>query len=311
MTTLSILNTPLKPTVPSPTSPGTLSGTSAYSLKWRQKQLRLELSPAATHPVLPPLKDAQSLTECLQRSPVRLVRVTPNIGVAELERWANACEASNKAIFLQIPSTAELPKKKNGLRWWLKRLVDWSAAAILLLILGPLLLALGLLVLVQSPGPVFFRQWRVGERGQLFRILKFRTMVVGAEHLHQQVMGNQAGLHKREDDPRITPIGRWMRKYSLDELPQLINVLRGEMSFVGPRPWALYDAVRMSPSLRHRLNALPGITGIWQVMARSTLRDIDAVNRIDLSYLSAWSLGQDFKILLLTIPKVLSGFGAY
>jgi lipopolysaccharide/colanic/teichoic acid biosynthesis glycosyltransferase len=136
-------------------------------------------------------------------------------------------------------------------------------------------------------------------------------MVTGAELYHHQVMGHQAGLHKCENDPRVTPIGRWMRKYSLDELPQLFNVLRGEMSLVGPRPWALYDAVRLSPAVRQRLNALPGITGIWQVTGRSHLRDLDAVNRVDLRYMGNWSLRQDFKILLLTVPKVLSGFGAF
>jgi len=197
------------------------------------------------------------------------------------------------------------------LKWWLKRLVDWSAAALLMLVVGPLMLGLSVLMLMQSPGSIFFSQWRVGERGKLFRILKFRTMVTGAELYHHQVMGHQAGLHKCEDDPRVTPIGRWMRKYSLDELPQLINVLRGEMSLVGPRPWALYDAVRLSPSVRQRLNALPGITGIWQVTGRSHLRDLDAVNRVDLRYLGNWSLREDFKILLLTVPKVLSGFGAF
>lgn len=173
------------------------------------------------------------------------------------------------------------------------------------------MLGLMLLMQVYSPGPIFFQQWRVGERGKLFRVLKFRTMMVDAEKLHHQVMGNQKGLHKREDDPRVTPLGRWLRKYSLDELPQLINVLRGEMSLVGPRPWALYDAVRISPEGQKRLRALPGITGVWQVEARSNLLELEAVNRCDLEYLRTWSLWGDLKILLLTLPKVLSGFGAY
>jgi lipopolysaccharide/colanic/teichoic acid biosynthesis glycosyltransferase len=173
------------------------------------------------------------------------------------------------------------------------------------------MLGLMLLIRICSPGPVFFRQWRIGERGKLFRIIKFRTMIVDAEKLHHQVMANQKGLHKREDDPRITPLGRWMRKYSLDELPQLVNVLRGEMSLVGPRPWALYDAVRISREGQKRLNALPGITGNWQVKARSNQLDIEAVNHCDLEYLRTWSLWEDLKLLLLTFPKVFSGFGAY
>ncbi len=281
-----------------------------YALTWRQNQLLLTLSPQPT-PALPALESEQLLADCLQRSPVHLVKLTPEIGEAELALWADACAKVNKAVYLRVPSTSALPKKQNRLRWWLKRLVDWSAAALLLLLVGPLMLVLSLLILIQSPGPIFFSQWRVGERGKLFRILKFRTMVTGAELFHHQVMGNQSGLHKREDDPRVTPIGRWMRQYSLDELPQLLNVLRGEMSLVGPRPWALYDAVRLSPAVQHRLNALPGITGIWQVTGRSHLRDLDAVNKVDLRYLDDWSLRQDFKILLLTVPKVLSGFGAF
>ncbi|XGV94863.1 MAG: heterocyst development glycosyltransferase HepC [Leptolyngbya sp. BL-A-14] len=282
-----------------------------YTLIWRQKQLLLTLSARPNTPPLAALESEQILTDCLERSSVDLVKLTPAMGEAALAMWADACARANKAAYLRVPSIAALPKKQNRLKWWLKRLFDWSAAALLMLVVGPLMLGLSALMLIQSPGPIFFSQWRVGERGKLFRILKFRTMVTGAELYHHQVMGHQAGLHKCEDDPRITPIGRWMRKYSLDELPQLINVLRGEMSLVGPRPWALYDAVRLSPTVQQRLNALPGITGIWQVTSRSHLRDLDAVNRVDLRYLGDWSLRQDFKILLLTVPKVLSGFGAF
>ncbi|PSB24814.1 heterocyst development glycosyltransferase HepC [Stenomitos frigidus] len=284
---------------------------SYYTLTWRQKQLLLTLSPTQTTPLLPALESEQLLADCLKRSPIHLVKLTPDIGEAALALWADACAKVNKPAYLSVPSIAALPKKQNRLKWWLKRLVDWSAAALLILVIGPLMLGLSFLIRLQSPGPVFFSQWRVGERGKLFRILKFRTMVTGAELYHHQVMGHQAGLHKCENDPRVTPVGRWMRKYSLDELPQLINVLRGEMSLVGPRPWALYDAVRLSPAVRQRLNALPGITGIWQVTGRSHLRDLDDVNRVDLRYMGSWSLRQDFKILLMTVPKVLSGFGAF
>ena len=136
-------------------------------------------------------------------------------------------------------------------------------------------------------------------------------MVVDAEQKHHEVMGNSKGLHKLENDPRVTFIGRWLRKYSLDELPQLFNVLRGEMSLVGPRPWALYDALRLSERGKARLNALPGITGAWQVGGRSNQLDLDAVTKWDLEYLAGWSLISDLQILLMTIPKVISGFGAY
>lgn len=288
-----------------------LSPASGFSLRWRQKQLLVKQSRELKTPYLPPLSEPQWLSDCLQRSPVNLIKLPADLSEMEMELWANAAADAGKTVFLQVPSMAALPKKRTRIKWWVKRSIEWLIAAILLLLLSPIMLVLSVLIAQTSPGPILFSQWRVGERGRLFRIFKFRTMVVGAEQLHHKVMGDQVGLHKLEDDPRITPIGRWMRKYSLDELPQLLNVLRGDMSLVGPRPWALYDAVRLSPDVRHRLNALPGITGIWQITRRATLRDIDAVTRIDLGYLGAWSFREDLRILLLTIPKVISGFGAY
>jgi lipopolysaccharide/colanic/teichoic acid biosynthesis glycosyltransferase len=231
--------------------------------------------------------------------------------VAELKQWANLCEQHSIAIFLILPECADLPKQRSALSWKIKRLCDRSAALILIVLSSPVLLALAAVIRHDSPGTIFFKQWRVGENGQLFRIYKFRTMHQNAEQEHQKVMESQQGLHKLQNDPRITQCGRWMRKYSLDELPQLFNVVRGEMSLVAPRPWALYDAVRISPEGQQRLNALPGITGAWQVEARSTLLDLEKVNDRDLAYLRNWSLWQDLKILLLTIPKVLTGFGAH
>jgi len=257
------------------------------------------------------LQDMQRIVACLERSPVHIVKLDPTLPENTLILWAEACREANKQAYLQLPGASDLPYKRAKVTWSLKCLSDKLAAATLLLILSPILVVLTLLIGTNSPGSPIFRQWRVGKRGKLFQIFKFRTMIVGAERLHHQVMQNQPGLHKLEYDPRLTALGYWLRKYSLDELPQLLNVLRGEMSLVGPRPWALYDAVRVSPALRHRLNALPGMTGKWQVEMRSHLRDIDTVNRCDLDYLHNWSPQQDLKILLLTIPKVLSRFGAY
>ena len=260
-----------------------------YTLQWRQDQLLVKPSQSVKQPELSVLKNKEGLVRCLNHSPVRVVRIDPALGDTRLQRWADACEQAGKQVFLSIPSNAELPRKRSPFTWYLKRILDWSVAALLLLILSPVLLALALLIRIDSPGPIFFRQWRVGKRGRLFRIIKFRSMVVNAEQFHHQVMGDLSGLHKREDDPRLTPLGLWMRKYSLDELPQLINVVRGEMSLVGPRPWALYDAVRLSPEGQRRLNARPGITGLWQVEARANLLAIEAVNRWDLEYLSTWT----------------------
>jgi lipopolysaccharide/colanic/teichoic acid biosynthesis glycosyltransferase len=307
MTTLFVSNQVLAPEV----EVSSYRHPSHYKLQWRQKQLLIKRVQEPTKPHLPPLENPHWLSECLQRSPIQLVKLAADLSEPELEFWANACASAGKAAFLHVPNTSKLPKKQQRFKWWLKRIFDWSAALLLLGLLAPIMLIIAGLIWLQSPGPIFFAQWRVGERGKLFRLLKFRTMVVGAEHLHHQIMSGQSGLHKCENDPRVTAIGRWLRKFSLDELPQLINVLRGEMSLVGPRPWALFDALRLSPNVRHRLSGLPGITGTWQVLARSNLRDLEAATWIDLGYLSNWSIWQDFKILLMTIPKVLLGFGAY
>lgn len=282
-----------------------------YLVKWRQGQLFIKLSQQANEYNLSVIEDKQFLIECLKNSSAKLLRVEHNLGETKIKVWADASEKAKKVVFLQLPSNNKLPNKQGRISWVLKRLIDWVGAALLLLALSPFMLGLILLISIYMPGPIFFRQWRVGQRGKLFQIIKFRTMVVDAEKLHHQVMGNQTGLHKLIDDPRITGLGRWMRKYSIDELPQLLNVLRGEMSLVGPRPWALYDALRISPEGQKRLNALPGITGPWQVGARSNLLDLEAVNRLDLEYLESWSLLHDLKILILTVTKVFSGFGAY
>ncbi|MBD2175814.1 sugar transferase [Pseudanabaena sp. FACHB-1998] len=239
------------------------------------------------------------------------VTVDPEVGEARLKRLANSYEARNKCVSLKLPHASELPQNDKVVSWSLKRLFDWLAALTILMVLSPVMLSLATIISLNSKGPIFFHQWRVGENGRLFRIIKFRTMITDADKLHHLVMSGQTGLHKCEDDPRITSVGRWMRKYSLDELPQLFNVLRGEMSLVGPRPWALYDALRISGSGKRRLNSLPGVTGAWQVSARSTMLDLDAVTECDLSYLRNWTIWSDLKILLMTVPKVLSGFGAF
>lgn len=284
----------------------------SYNLLWRQRKLIVRLPTDCHYGLsLPPFQRHDWLTDCLQRSPVQLVKLDLSLGEAQLKTWADACHKARKVAYVRLPATSQLPQKQHPLNWQLKRAFDWFIAALLLILFSPVMLWVAFLIALFSPGPIFFYQWRVGERGKLFKIIKFRTMEIDAEQLHHQVMGSQEGLHKLKDDPRITVLGRWIRRYSLDELPQLFNVLRGEMSLVGPRPWALYDVVRISPDLHHRLNALPGITGAWQVEARATMRDLGTVNRGDLRYLHGWSLWKDLRFLLLTIPKVIAGFGAY
>ena len=292
-------------------TPKIQTGLALCDLKWRQKNLWVRSVPNKVSYSLPALTRKQWLESCLRNSWIERICVDREIGEAGIKLWADIGDKANKPVFLRIPSNQNLPNCQKTNYWLLKRILDWCAAATLVTIFSPLLLIIALLIKVFTPGPIFFRQWRVGNRGKLFKIYKFRTMAVNAEQLHHEVMGTQNGLHKLESDPRITSLGQWLRKSSLDELPQLFNVLRGEMSLVGPRPWALYDALRLGNAGKARLNALPGITGPWQIEGRSHLLDLDSVTKWDLDYLSNWSLIKDLKILLLTIPKVLTGYGAY
>lgn len=196
---------------------------------------------------------------------------------------------------------------------WAKRAFDLSVAATALFLLAPLLLVLAVVVYAHDRGPVVFRQRRVGRGGSVFMCLKFRTMSVDSEsrlaELKQQ-QGFDSGLFKMRHDPRVTAPGRWMRRLSLDELPQLVNVLRGDMSLIGPRP-PLPDEVAEYDEFTHRrLRVLPGMTGLWQVSGRSHLTFEEAI-RLDLYYVDNWSMLQDLAILARTFRAVISARGAY
>ncbi len=195
----------------------------------------------------------------------------------------------------------------------LKRLLDVTGSLLGLILLSPLLLTVAAAIKLTSPGPVFFRQKRVGADEKVFLCYKFRSMYVDAERRQTELEAqNQAdgAIFKMKDDPRITPAGRFIRRWSIDELPQLINILFGEMSLVGPRPLPLRDFERMGELHKKRLAAVPGITGYWQTSGRSDLSFEDMV-RLDLYYIENWSLGLDVKIILKTIGAVLRHEGAY
>jgi exopolysaccharide biosynthesis polyprenyl glycosylphosphotransferase len=195
-----------------------------------------------------------------------------------------------------------------------KQAIDFVGATVALVIASPVLIVVALIVKFTSPGPVFFRQARSGLNGAPFTIYKFRTMVTNAEQIKHELaaMNEMTGpVFKVTNDPRITPIGKWLRKFSLDELPQLFNVLRGEMSLVGPRPLPVDEIKRISDlAHRRRLSVKPGITCLWQVSGRSQILDFKDWVRLDLEYIDNWSLWLDFKILLRTIPAVFAGTGA-
>ena len=196
----------------------------------------------------------------------------------------------------------------------IKRCLDVAGAIAALIVLSPLLIAVAVAVKLTSPGPVLYWQERCGLNRRHFRMLKFRTMVVNAEALQPALEdANEADgpVFKIAVDPRITPIGKFLRRTSLDELPQLINVLRGEMSLVGPRPLPLRDVGRFTcASDLRRFSVRPGITCLWQISGRSSLSFVDWV-RLDLQYIDSWSLALDFSILVRTLPAVVRGDGAH
>ena len=195
----------------------------------------------------------------------------------------------------------------------LKRCIDIVVSSFALILLAPLLLAVAIAIRLESPGPILYRQRRVGLNGRTFVLLKFRSMIDGAERLldslrSQNEMSGPA--FKLRKDPRVTSVGRFIRKYSIDELPQLLNVLRGDMSLVGPRPPIPEEVDSYLRTQRRRLSMRPGLTCTWQVSGRNEIPDFEQWAKLDLEYIDSWSLWNDFKLLLRTIPAVLFGVGA-
>jgi exopolysaccharide biosynthesis polyprenyl glycosylphosphotransferase len=204
------------------------------------------------------------------------------------------------------------PRARGGWRAYAKRTFDLTTAGAALVVLAPLLLAIAVAVRCTSRGPILFRQQRVGKHGSAFEVLKFRTMVQDAEDLLDELAARNEGagpLFKMADDPRITGVGRFFRKTSLDELPQLWNVVRNEMSLVGPRPALPDEMAEWHEDLYARLRVKPGITGMWQVSGRSATT-FEEYTRLDLYYVDNWSLVVDLAILVKTIPAVLKSDGA-
>ncbi|NEQ38349.1 MAG: sugar transferase [Okeania sp. SIO3I5] len=214
-----------------------------------------------------------------------------------------------------MPTIIFSPPMIIGSDYWLKRSFDLVLSTLVLIFAIPLFLLIAILIKLDSPGPIFYQQTRVGLRCRHFKLWKFRTMVRNAEQLHKKLEEQNeikgGVLFKMKDDPRITKIGKFLRRSSLDELPQLFNVLMGQMSLVGPRPLALRDFEGLSEHHLIRHNVMPGITGLWQVSGRSNIIDFENAFRLDMMYINNWSLALDFMILLKTIKVVLFPDGAY
>jgi lipopolysaccharide/colanic/teichoic acid biosynthesis glycosyltransferase len=196
----------------------------------------------------------------------------------------------------------------------LKRLLDISVSITVLMVLLPLLLCTAIAIWIEDPGPVFYTQIRVGRNGRHFRFYKFRSMVINADKFKQELADRNesaAGvIFKMKKDPRITKVGKIIRKFSIDELPQLLNVLLGDMSLVGPRPPLPGEVAKYTLEQRKRLHVIPGITCLWQVSGRSDIPFTDQV-KLDMQYIQSAGFLNDIRLLLKTIPAVLTGKGAY
>lgn len=212
-----------------------------------------------------------------------------------------------------VPLLTFASSPQNEFALFFKRAIDVIFSAVALAIFSPVLLLLALLIKLTSSGPVFYRQVRCGLGGRRFVLLKFRSMVENAEQLQpsfEEMNEVDGPVFKIRNDPRCTTIGRWMRVLSLDELPQLWNVLRGDMSLVGPRPPLPQEVEQYEPWQRRRLRIRPGLTCLWALEGRSQLQ-FERWVKLDLLYIDNWSMWLDLKILLKTIPAVLSGKGAH
>lgn len=280
-----------------------------------------------------PLTDALNIVETVERyrASVVVVLACPEMDGKELRRLSWRLDSTG-AQLLVAPALVDVtgprtsvrlasglpllhvePPEFTGFRWFLKSALDRSAASLGLVVLAPLLLLIAVMIRLEDHGDAIFRQKRVGRHGREFVLLKFRTMQMNAEHQVHDLRGqneSEGVLFKIRKDPRVTRIGRTLRRYSLDELPQLVNVLRGEMSLVGPRPPLPSEVSAYDPDLRRRLVVRPGLTGLWQVSGRSDL-SWEESTYLDLHYVENWTPAMDLMILLKTARAVVAARGAY
>lgn len=255
---------------------------------------------------LPPALMECVIRACFERG--TMLYVMPSVS-GTVNCWAEPARVAACPVLRLHPARLKFPALL------LKRAFDIFAATLVLMLIAPLLVLIAITIKLDSPGPAFFRQQRVGLGGRLFRMWKFRSMTADAEErlpelAHLNIYGSQAAF-KLVHDPRTTRVGRILRRTSLDELPQLFNVLWGDMSLVGPRPVPATDVERYEPHHYERLSVVPGITGPWQVNGRNLVTDFDTIFQMERGYISDWSLLLDAKIMLRTVAVVLRGGGAY
>jgi lipopolysaccharide/colanic/teichoic acid biosynthesis glycosyltransferase len=208
---------------------------------------------------LGPLENLQWLTSCLNHSSTEAVYIDLDLGNNALQLWAEACQKAKKPVFVRIPSDPRLPHKLHPLKWASKRLIDRSIAALLIISLNPIILTLILLIRLTSPGPIFSQRWSIGLRGKLFKVIKFRIIANDSTDNLCQILQLQQSSQDLLGKPQLTRLGYWMQRYCLDSLPQLINVLRGEMSLFGSSSLDIYEATQIDSRDRRYLHTLPGM----------------------------------------------------
>ncbi len=239
------------------------------TLTWRRGKLLVRPVGELLQPYLSATDEKESLVECLKHSPVNLVLIDPELGFSKVKFWADATSAAHKSIYLSIPS---IDTSKQNAFEWLQIIINSLVALMFLIMLSPVALWLAILTRQNSPDSLFTREWHVGKRGKLFQVLKFRTTSVNTNTINNFSYQNNL-LHKVEDN--YTLIGNIIRKYGLDNIPQLLNVLRGDMNFVGRRNWKLEEAIKLNPQGLKQLNKRPGFWSSWQ-MAPSEQLHLDS-----------------------------------
>lgn len=302
---------------------------------WNIKPVGHVLVPGevATDPMTPILGSVEQLDKILDATPVdEVLFVAPNISPAALASALAFCDERGVDVLLPLPPALpsrgkveiatldgfdapllglrRAPSSEVGLA--AKRIMDLLGSGLVILMTSPIMIGVAIAIKVGSPGPVLFRQTRAGRNGRKFTMLKFRSMVIDAEKKKAELMhlNEMSGpVFKITKDPRVTPIGAFIRKTSIDELPQLFNIFAGDMSLVGPRPPLPSEVDQYKPWQRRRLSVKPGLTGLWQVSGRNNI-DFEEWMRLDLRYIDDWSLWLDAKILMRTVPAVIFKTGA-
>jgi len=279
------------------------------------------LSALVSRAEIPPGSLVVVLADCFREPELKEIFEYAEQSFAEMMILPNlSLLTTSTAAVEQIGSLLVLKYRYNLLRpmnLWTKQVLEFVLSLVLTIVLLPVFAVLALLVKLSSPGPVFFRQPRIGRGGKVFTCLKFRTMYQDAEARLEEILKRDPAVRAEWEryaritgDPRVTRIGRWLRRFSLDELPQLLNVLRGEMALVGPRPYLVSELERVGKYLKTIVRVRPGLTGLWQVSGRAEL-PFEERMLLDEYYIRNWSLWLDFSILVRTIRAVLTGRGAY